>query len=75
MRTLIAVYFVVCSFIELSQGLHTPASNIPAFIGEHGMPIGISLVGRKFGDQQLLSVASALSKVLMAEGGCKPSRT
>lgn len=46
-----------------------PVVNLPAFKGEHGMPIGVSLVAGRFRDQHLLNVAKVLAEPLMAEGG------
>lgn len=46
-----------------------PVVNIPAFVGSHGMPIGISVVAGRSLDQDLLWMSKALSKPLMAEGG------
>lgn len=57
--------------LTLSQGLHMPVVNIPAFKGEHGMPIGVSLVAARFRDQHLLKVAKVLAEPLMADGGWK----
>jgi Asp-tRNA(Asn)/Glu-tRNA(Gln) amidotransferase A subunit family amidase len=44
-----------------------PVINIPAFSGSHGMPIGLSLVGSRYRDQQLLQTAAILSQALMAK--------
>ncbi len=46
-----------------------PVINVPAFVGAHGMPIGVSLVTGRFRDQHLLRVGKVLSGPLMAEGG------
>ncbi|KAH6853276.1 amidase signature domain-containing protein [Chaetomium sp. MPI-CAGE-AT-0009] len=43
------------------EGLHLPVINIPAFIGAHGMPIGISLVTARFHDQYLVHFGTALN--------------
>ena len=48
-----------------------PVIHIPAFIGVHGMPIGISMVAGRFSDQYLLRIAKVLSELLIAEGGWK----
>ena len=48
-----------------------PVINIPAFIGPHGMPVGLSLVAGRYRDQHLLSIAKLLSEPLMAQGGWK----
>ena len=52
-----------------------PVINIPAFIGVHGMPIGISVVAGRFFDQELLKISKVLSGPLMAEGGWNIERT
>ena len=46
-----------------------PVINVPAFEGEHGMPIGVSLVAGRFRDQHLLGIGKLLSGPLMAKGG------
>lgn len=48
-----------------------PVVNIPAFTGEHGLPVGISLVGGRFCDQHLLAISRILEGPLMADGGCR----
>ncbi|KAK4200780.1 amidase [Triangularia verruculosa] len=57
------------AFNTLWTGLHMPLVTVPAFVGANGMPIGVSLVAGRFGDQHLLSVATVLSEPLMAHGG------
>ncbi|KAF7518526.1 hypothetical protein G7054_g13426 [Neopestalotiopsis clavispora] len=54
------------AFNTLWTGFHMPVVNIPAFTGDHGMPIGISLVCARFHDQQLLEMSKLLGDVLMA---------
>jgi hypothetical protein len=48
-----------------------PVVNIPAFKGEHGVPIGVSLVAGRFQDQHLLKFAKVLAEPLTAEGDWK----
>ncbi|KAM7199421.1 Amidase signature domain containing protein [Rhypophila sp. PSN 637] len=57
------------AFNTIWTGFHTPVINIPAFAGDHDMPIGISFVAGRFRDQHLLSISALLSRPLMAEGG------
>jgi hypothetical protein len=45
-----------------------PVIHVPAFKGPNGMPVGISLIGRRYYDQHLLSFAKVLSEALMADG-------
>jgi Asp-tRNA(Asn)/Glu-tRNA(Gln) amidotransferase A subunit family amidase len=40
--------------------LHAPVVNLPLAHGEGGMPIGVSLVGPRYGDRRLLAVAREL---------------
>jgi Asp-tRNA(Asn)/Glu-tRNA(Gln) amidotransferase A subunit family amidase len=42
--------------------------HVPAFTGPNGMPVGLSLIGRRYCDQHLLSIAKVLSGPLMSEG-------
>lgn len=53
--------------IGMWTALHVPVINIPAFSGEHGMPIGLTLTVPRYKDQALLSVAKEVSKVWMAK--------
>ncbi|KAJ7257891.1 amidase signature domain-containing protein [Mycena haematopus] len=47
--------------------LHVPVVNVPGFVGDHGMPIGLSLVAPRYHDRRLLKVAAAVAPVF--EGG------
>ncbi|KAJ7132070.1 amidase signature domain-containing protein [Mycena epipterygia] len=47
--------------------LHVPVLNIPGFVGDHGMPIGLSLVAPRYHDRRLLKVGAAVAPVF--EGG------
>ncbi|KAM0376579.1 hypothetical protein ACHAPY_007124 [Fusarium culmorum] len=59
------------TFNTLWTGFHMPVINTPAFVGSNGMPIGITLVGPRYRDQQLLQTSQVISKMLMAKGGWK----
>lgn len=48
-----------------------PVINIPAFVGANDMPVGISLVGARFRNQQLLRTSKVLGEVLLSHGGWK----
>lgn len=54
-------------FNALWTALHVPVINIPAFTGEHGMPIGLTLTTARYQDQALLEVAKAVSRVWIKE--------
>lgn len=45
-----------------------PVIHVPAFVGPSGMPVGLSLIARRFYDQYLLGIAKVLSQPLMGEG-------
>ncbi len=45
--------------------LHGPSVTIPAFTGETGMPVGVTLLAARFRDRQLLATAEAVAGVLM----------
>ncbi|KAJ7224494.1 amidase [Mycena pura] len=55
------------AFCGMWTALHVPVVNIPGFVGEHGMPIGLSLVAPRYHDRRLLRVAAAVAPVF--EGG------
>ncbi|KAJ7090570.1 amidase-like protein [Mycena crocata] len=48
--------------------LHVPVVNIPGFVGEHGMPIGLSLVAPRYHDRRLLRVCAAVAPVFQGGG-------
>lgn len=44
--------------------LHAPVVNVPGFFGRNALPIGVSLIGPRFTDRQVLAVAAALEASL-----------
>ena len=52
--------------------LHVPCLAIPCIIGAHGLPVGIQIVGPRFGDADLLRVAEALAPVLDVDMNHQP---
>ncbi|EXK25407.1 amidase [Fusarium oxysporum f. sp. melonis 26406] len=52
-----------------SHGLHVPVLNVPGFRGDHGMPIGLSLVAPRYRDRHLLEVGKTVGEIFEAEGG------
>ncbi|KAM0269059.1 hypothetical protein ACHAQH_009837 [Verticillium albo-atrum] len=61
------------AFNVIWTALHTPVVNVPGFKGDHGMPVGISLVAPRYHDRHLLTVAKKVGEIFEAEGGWKPS--
>lgn len=55
-------------FNSVWTAAHMPVIHVPAFAGPNGMPVGVSLISRRYGDQYLLSIAKILSGPLMSEG-------
>ncbi|CAO2652728.1 Nn.00g021390.m01.CDS01 [Neocucurbitaria sp. VM-36] len=51
--------------------MHMPVVNIPGFLGENGMPIGLSVVTSRYRDQHLLRVCREVGKIFEADGGWK----
>ena len=47
--------------------LHAPCIAIPCTRGPHGMPVGVQIVGPRFGDAALLEVAALVAPVIDAE--------
>ncbi|PZW45806.1 Asp-tRNA(Asn)/Glu-tRNA(Gln) amidotransferase A subunit family amidase [Humitalea rosea] len=46
--------------------LHVPCIGIPCIKGPNGMPVGVQIVGPRFGDAALLDVAAAVAPVIDA---------
>lgn len=49
------------------QALHTPVINVPGFKGQHGLPVGISLVAPRYHDRHLLAVARRVGQIFATE--------
>ncbi|KXH38957.1 amidase [Colletotrichum simmondsii] len=54
------------TFNTMWTGFHMPVINIPAFVGANYMPMGVSLVGPRFRDQQLLKTSLVLAELFRA---------
>ncbi|KAK1148064.1 hypothetical protein N8T08_010699 [Aspergillus melleus] len=52
------------SFCSMWTLLHVPVLNIPIAHGENGLPIGLSVVGPRYGDMKVLRAAGLLEEVL-----------
>jgi Asp-tRNA(Asn)/Glu-tRNA(Gln) amidotransferase A subunit family amidase len=44
--------------------LHVPCVAIPAGRGPQGLPLGLQVVGRRFGDASLLAAAKAIAPII-----------
>ncbi|KAF2125186.1 Asp-tRNA Asn/Glu-tRNA Gln amidotransferas-like protein subunit A [Dothidotthia symphoricarpi CBS 119687] len=51
--------------------MHMPVLNVPGFKGNHGLPVGLSLVAARYRDQHLLEVCRVVGRLFEAEGGWK----
>jgi Asp-tRNA(Asn)/Glu-tRNA(Gln) amidotransferase A subunit family amidase len=49
--------------------LHVPCLNVPGFIGEDGMPIGLTLVAPRFQDVHVLRAGKAIGEIFEAKAG------
>ena len=49
--------------------LNVPCLNIPGFVGDNGMPIGLTMVGPRYTDLHVLRVGKAIGKLFESEGG------
>lgn len=58
-------YMGAADFNFVWTAARKPVINVPAFPGPNGMPVGLSLVSRRFCDQHLLSIARVLSGPLI----------
>jgi Asp-tRNA(Asn)/Glu-tRNA(Gln) amidotransferase A subunit family amidase len=61
-------------FNSLFTGLHVPTVHVPGFAGEDGMPMGLTLVGARYKDQDLLEVAKMVAEVWIGADGGKLKR-
>ncbi|KAF2726297.1 amidase signature enzyme [Polychaeton citri CBS 116435] len=57
------------SFCSTWTVMQCPALNIPGFVGENGMPIGLTLVGPRYSDRRLLWVAKTIGSIFEENGG------
>lgn len=51
--------------------LHAPALNVPGFVGEKGLPVGLTVVGGRCTDLRVLRAGKAIGEVFEARGGWK----
>jgi Asp-tRNA(Asn)/Glu-tRNA(Gln) amidotransferase A subunit family amidase len=49
--------------------LHVPCVGIPVMLGPKGLPVGVTLVGPRFGDARLLAIAKAAAEAIDADPG------
>jgi Asp-tRNA(Asn)/Glu-tRNA(Gln) amidotransferase A subunit family amidase len=49
--------------------LHAPNVGIPCCLGSAGLPVGVTLVGKRLADARLLAIAKALAPVIDADPG------
>lgn len=52
------------SFCSLWTLLHAPVVNVPGLNGKHGLPIGISVVGARWTDEEVLRKAKVIGDIL-----------
>lgn len=43
--------------------LHAPAMNVPGFYGECGLPIGLTVVGARYSDMEVLQGGKVVGEV------------
>jgi Asp-tRNA(Asn)/Glu-tRNA(Gln) amidotransferase A subunit family amidase len=51
------------AFNGVWTALHVPVVNVPGFVGENEMPVGVSLVAGRYRDRKLLRVGGEVGKV------------
>ncbi|KAJ6447260.1 Sister chromatid cohesion protein DCC1 [Purpureocillium lavendulum] len=52
------------AFNTLWTMLHAPTLNVPGFEGENGMPVGLTLVGGRYTDMEVLRAGQAIGEIL-----------
>ncbi|OAA59179.1 amidase [Niveomyces insectorum RCEF 264] len=55
-------------FCNLWTLLGVPALNVPGFVGEHGLPVGLTLVAPRYHDHHLLKVAETIGPLFVEQG-------
>ncbi len=43
--------------------LHAPTLNVPGFVGENGMPVGLTVAGGRYTDMEVLRAGKAIGEV------------
>jgi Asp-tRNA(Asn)/Glu-tRNA(Gln) amidotransferase A subunit family amidase len=56
---------VTCPFNMVPQ---LPALSLPVGVAEDGLPVGLQIVGRRFADEQVLSIAAAMEALMPPVG-------
>jgi Asp-tRNA(Asn)/Glu-tRNA(Gln) amidotransferase A subunit family amidase len=56
------------SFSPIWTILQAPALNVPGFVGDSGMPIGLTLVSARYRDLHVLYVGKGIGEVFKAAG-------
>lgn len=54
----------LATFNRLFTALHLPCMGLPGFRGPYGLPVGVQLVGPRYSDSRLLSVAAVVEALL-----------
>lgn len=57
------------AFCVMWSILHVPMLNVPGFAGQHGQPMGLSMVSARYHDRHLLYVARTLGRLFEEKGG------
>lgn len=49
--------------------LHAPCLHIPGFVGEKGLPLGLTIVGPRYHDVHVLYAGKSIGTIFSSEGG------
>jgi Asp-tRNA(Asn)/Glu-tRNA(Gln) amidotransferase A subunit family amidase len=52
------------AFNRLWTLMHAPCVSIPAYLGPHGMPVGIQIVGPQGADARTIALAASIAQAL-----------
>ena len=59
------IYWVAATaFSHIANFTGQPAITIPAGFSKDGLPIGVQIIGKRWGEMKLLAVAEAIEKLL-----------
>ncbi|KAE8371331.1 amidase signature domain-containing protein [Aspergillus bertholletiae] len=57
------------SFCSMWTLLHAPCLNVPGFVGEKGLPLGLTIVGARYHDVHVLRAGKEIGAIFSSEGG------
>lgn len=60
-------------FNRIWSALHVPCLSMPVGVDDHGLPLGVQLIGPRYGDWALLQASQTVHEQLLAKGATGPN--